>query len=361
LIIHADPPRLETEKLGLPDLLRDIAGRALAKEPSERYREAVVLADELESLLEDRVAPTIVTVAERRDMCAALIEKSRSLLQKNDLDGALEAARQAQALDPTRTTIVNLIDTIDLKLGEATTAVSMPRPELPKKAASDAAGASKPAKPAERLVDRLQRCGAECMREVITFGEGPAASAACLSPRHDLVATSGSDGAIRLWSLASRGRTATLRSDLHQRTGHDAASRAIAFSSDGRTLASGHVDGCVHLWDLRRAAEIPAHLRHEGAVGDVVFSPDGAVLVSGAQDATVKFWDVRAAWSGEARRVLYRQPSSVTALAFAGGATWLVTGHTNPRLPRWASHRGLEPGTSSQIFRSGRKAPDGDA
>jgi WD40 repeat protein len=103
----------------------------------------------------------------------------------------------------------------------------------------------------------------------------------------------------------------------------------VAFSPDGRLLASGHVDGVVHLWDLDRGMEIPVRMRHDGAIGDVVFSPDGAILVSGAHDATIKFWDVRAAWTGDARRVLYRQPSAISALAFAGGSTWLVTGHVN--------------------------------
>jgi WD40 repeat protein len=75
--------------------------------------------------------------------------------------------------------------------------------------------------------------------------------------------------------------------------------------------------------------EMPAKLRHEGIVGGVVFSPDGRLLASGGMDSTLKLWEVEAAVAGEARRVMVRQPSGVTALTFAGDGSWLASGHAN--------------------------------
>jgi WD40 repeat protein len=149
------------------------------------------------------------------------------------------------------------------------------------------------------------------------------------SPGADRLAVAGTDGALRVWDLASRTRVQVLRSELHLRTGHEAAVVALAFSPDGALLASGHVDGACRLWAVGRGEELPVRLRHEGAAGAAAFSPGGEVLVTGGVDATLKLWDVRAAIAGEARRELLRQPAGVTSVAFAAAGRLLVTGHVN--------------------------------
>jgi WD40 repeat protein len=72
-------------------------------------------------------------------------------------------------------------------------------------------------------------------------------------------------------------------------TGHKDELRAFALSPDGRTLASGSMDGTVPLWDLLSGQEV-GRLGKEvdpvkgGWVLDVAFSPDGRTLVSGGLD-----------------------------------------------------------------------------
>jgi serine/threonine protein kinase len=171
--------------------------------------------------------------------------------------------------------------------------------------------------------------GGSAFRELATFGEPPASQTAALSPVRDVLVTAGADGAIRFWDLQARSREATLRTELHQRTGHDARALCVAFSSDGALLASGHVDGAVHLWDVAQRQEIPVRLKHEAMVGALAFSPDGAMLASGGMDSNLKLWDVGAALAGEARRELHRQPSGVTALAYAAGGASILSGHAN--------------------------------
>jgi WD40 repeat protein len=46
-------------------------------------------------------------------------------------------------------------------------------------------------------------------------------------------------------------------------------------------------------------------------------------------DSNLRLWDVGAALAGESRRELHRQPAGVTALAYAGGGDWILTGHAN--------------------------------
>jgi RNA polymerase sigma factor (sigma-70 family) len=80
-------------------------------------------------------------------------------------------------------------------------------------------------------------------------------------------------------------------------TGHKFELRAFALSPNGRTLASGSMDGTVRLWDLPSGKEV-GRLGKEvdpvkgGWVLDLAFSPDGRTLVSGGLDKTAHIWDV---------------------------------------------------------------------
>jgi WD40 repeat protein len=266
-------------------------------------------------------------------------------LAENDLTGALAAARRAQSLDPTRTAIVALIEAIESRLlvGE-TMPPAPPDPEaeptrlwertLLSGRPASLVPSSAPELPAEKplptaALSELRLRGAAVFRELATFGEPPATQAVALSPVKDVLAVSGSDGAVRLWDLYSRTKALTLRTDMHRRTGHDALALSLAWSPDGSLLASGHVDGGVHVWDVERSEELPVKLRHDALVGALAFSPDGSTLATGCMDSNLRLWDVGAALAGQARRELLRQPAGVTALAYAGGGEWLVTGHVN--------------------------------
>jgi serine/threonine protein kinase len=355
-IVSEPFPALDAPALHLPEALAAVATRALDKDPARRFPDLGEMAKALLAAIGATPPPeTPLDPVVRKRAYEANFAEARRLLTEDDLSGALEAARRAQALDSTRTGIVSLIRVIEERLRSADTVERLPTGPRGGAAATDAtrtvvsaplrtpvaaaAAPGLPVPPGPLDSAALRTRGAGAFREVGTFGEPPATKEAVLSPVADILAVAGADGAIRLWDLRSRNRANVLRTDLHRRTGHDAAALCLGFSPDGTLLASAHVDGVVHLWDMARAEEVPVRLRHDESVATLAFSPDGATLATGSFDASLRLWDVGAALGGEARRELVRQPSGVTALAWTGGGEWILTGHASRVLRLTDPHR----------------------
>jgi hypothetical protein len=342
-IVHEAPPALDPSALGLPAGITDVVARALAKDPADRFRDMAEMADAIQMVLGMTPSGERPMTADAREQAyQAGFAEARQLLAENDLDGALTAARRALALEPSRTGIVALVKQLEERLHEAPTVIQRtpvspldvslvpldaPTPRSGTLAAL--AGTPPRARSTTQVLTDLGIHGAAVFRDLGVFGEPPATTTACLAPGRDLLVTAGTDGALRVWDLRSHTRGQTLRTPLHERSGHDAVAVAVAFSPDGALLASGHVDGNVHLWDMAQGQELPCRLRHEAGVACVAFSPDGGTLASGGLDSNLKLWDVAAARVGEARRELHRQPAGVTAMAYVGDGAHLLTGHAN--------------------------------
>jgi len=345
--IVSEPALPLDASLGLPERLAAAVLRALDKDPERRFADLDEMARTLLGAIGMVPPPELpLDPLVKKRAYEANFAEARRMLAEDDLSGALEAARRAQSLEPARTGIVSLIKVIEQQLRSATTvrrqpkgaaaamagptrtAIAMPLPNsAPTASVQSTIGLPVPPGPLETTTLRTRGAGA--FRDLGTFGEPPATKEAALSPVTDIFAIAGGDGAIRIWDLRSRNRVTSLRTDLHQRTGHDAAALALAFSPDGSLLASAHVDGVVHLWDMSTGDEVPVRMRHDESVGALAFSPDGATLATGSLDANLRLFDVGAALSGEARRELLRQPTGVTALAWTGGGEWILTGHSS--------------------------------
>ena len=144
---------------------------------------------------------------------------------------------------------------------------------------------------------------------VKVLGHTSIASSFAFSPDGTTLASGHRDGTLRLWDVA----TGTLQQTL---IGPTSWVESVAFSPDGTTLASGggSGDGTVRLWDVATGTVQHTLTEHTDRVYSVAFSPDGRTLASGSWDNTIRLWDVA---TGTRQHTLTAHTGDVFSVAFS--------------------------------------------
>ncbi|TDC93328.1 serine/threonine-protein kinase [Actinomadura sp. 7K507] len=133
-------------------------------------------------------------------------------------------------------------------------------------------------------------------RVVAGFDANAKAGIDCVrfSPDGKIVAAAydgGSDpghrGEVRMWNVATRRRTAVLRSP-------EGSMSSFAFAPDGRTVATACENAEVTLWDMASRRIAASLSGHTDRITQVAFSADGKRLVSGSRDRQIRVWDAAA-------------------------------------------------------------------
>ncbi|QQS45940.1 MAG: AAA-like domain-containing protein [Acidobacteriota bacterium] len=131
-----------------------------------------------------------------------------------------------------------------------------------------------------------------------------------VSPDGRLLAMSGNDMTIRLWSPVTGNELSVLK-------GHTSWVNGIVFSTDGRKLASASLDNTARLWDLATGKVLAVFKGHRDYVQAIAIAPDQKMLATGSDDGTVKLWDIR---TGQERFTLHRMNvimNGIKAVAFS--------------------------------------------
>jgi WD40 repeat protein len=102
-------------------------------------------------------------------------------------------------------------------------------------------------------------------------------------PQGALIASSRRvEGVADVWDARSGQRVATLTASAHVLD--------LAFDATGTRLATTHSDGTIRLWDPRTGAQTLVLYSADEEVGSVGFSPDGSMLASSGASGIVHVW-----------------------------------------------------------------------
>ena len=140
------------------------------------------------------------------------------------------------------------------------------------------------------------------------------ASALAADPAGHWIATSESDGTVRLWDGAGGGPGRVLLN-------HQDAIPALAARPDGALLAVGSSDGTVWLGDPATGTGHTLPAAPGSAIRALAYSPNGQLLAAGAADGTVRLWDS----AGGLRRVLPGAGGAISGLAWTPDGSRLVS------------------------------------
>jgi F-box and WD-40 domain protein CDC4 len=104
-----------------------------------------------------------------------------------------------------------------------------------------------------------------------------------LQMREDILVTGGSDGSVRVWSLASY-------QAIHRLAAHDNSVTSLQF--DNTRIVSGGSDGRVKVWDLKNGTLVRELSSPAEAVWRVVFEEEKAVIMASRGGRTImEVWD----------------------------------------------------------------------
>jgi WD40 repeat protein/uncharacterized caspase-like protein len=151
------------------------------------------------------------------------------------------------------------------------------------------------------------------------------------SPDSQILASCGSDRAIKLWDLKT-GELIRIISDAHA-----GAIWSVETDAGGDKLISGSSDRTIKVWDVSTGELIRTLRGHKDTVRTVAVSPDDKYIISGSSDRTIKIWDLS---TGILLRTLTGHTDTVRALAISPNGYTIVSGGADNVVRIWNLNTG---------------------
>jgi WD40 repeat protein len=162
------------------------------------------------------------------------------------------------------------------------------------------------------------------------YGHSGDAIAVAFEPHGEAVATAGLDGLAKVWNISPGGElfSASPGTDILQ---------TVTFSKDGRRIATGSTGGVAAIWD-NSGAELHRLVGHLASIADVGFNPAVNRVATASEDKTVKVWDVT---SGKMLQTLSGS-AKFSSVAFSSDGTILAAGGDDGRVILWDAQTGRQ-------------------
>jgi WD40 repeat protein/tRNA A-37 threonylcarbamoyl transferase component Bud32 len=154
-----------------------------------------------------------------------------------------------------------------------------------------------------------------------------ACSAFAFDPRGELLVSGSGDRTLKVWDTKTWGEVRTIQE-------HGGDVKAAAFTRDGKSLATGSVDGTVILWDgtgQREQRRLTGHRLY--GLNGLAISPDGRILaLSSDRHSTVQLWDVA---TDQPRALPKDNLFDVQKVALSSDGRWLAWGGFDYKVHLW--------------------------
>jgi hypothetical protein len=152
----------------------------------------------------------------------------------------------------------------------------------------------------------------------------------CADPTGPRAATGSGDGTVRIWDLKERKLIRTLNS-------HGGTVWAVGFSPDGKRLASAGDDRKIRLWDTNSGELIKEMTGHSDNINWLVYMPNGKQVATFSWDKTARLWDLE---SGKDIRKFVAHTARITCGAVTADGKRLATGGDDKIVRVWDPNTG---------------------